>query len=280
VTIGNNRLILPGSTFERSSASRACIQFRLPRMVLISPLCAMNRYGWASGQLGKVLVENLECTRAIALAVRGSVRSGKNAGSWSGVSMPLYVMVREDSDGRYAPMPRWLVSRSACLRMQNAARSSSSPVSGSPARSPVSRPAETKTWRMYGRASSAEEPRPSGRTGTSRQPRISPPSTSAYFSMILLARARARGSLGRNTRPVAYRPAGGSSKSSTPRYSSSGIWIMMPAPSPVLYSAPRAPRWSRRINADRPLATTSWERRPYRSATRATPQASFSCAGW
>src|SRR3954471_18425375 len=51
---------------------------------------------------------------------------------------------------------------------------------------------------------------------------------------------------------------------------------MMPAPSPVFCSAPRAPRWSRRISADRPLATTSWERRPCRSATKATPQASRS----
>ena len=96
-------------------------------MVLISPLCAMNRYGWASGQLGKVLVENRECTSAIALSVRASVRSGKKAGSWSGVSMPLYVMVRDDSDGKYAPMPRCWVSRSACLRMQNATMSRSTP---------------------------------------------------------------------------------------------------------------------------------------------------------
>jgi hypothetical protein len=92
--------MLPGSTVDRSSASRACIQFRLPRMVLISPLWAMNRYGWASGHDGNVFVENRECTRAIALSVRASVRSGKNAGSWSGVSMPLYVIVRDDSVGR------------------------------------------------------------------------------------------------------------------------------------------------------------------------------------
>jgi hypothetical protein len=35
----------PGSTSEASSASRARIQFRLPLTVLISPLCAMKRYG-------------------------------------------------------------------------------------------------------------------------------------------------------------------------------------------------------------------------------------------
>lgn len=48
--------------------SRALIQLRLPLTVLISPLWATNRYGWASGQLGKVLVEKRECTRPTAEA--------------------------------------------------------------------------------------------------------------------------------------------------------------------------------------------------------------------
>ena len=93
VQTGNSRRMSPaadpGISGEASSASRAFIQFLLPRIVLISPLCAMNRYGCASGQDGNVLVENRECTSAMALSTRGSVRSGKNAGSWSGVSMPL-----------------------------------------------------------------------------------------------------------------------------------------------------------------------------------------------
>ncbi len=59
-----------------SIASRARSQFRLPRIVLISPLCAMNRNGWASGQDGNVLVENLEWARARAEVYLGSVRSG------------------------------------------------------------------------------------------------------------------------------------------------------------------------------------------------------------
>src|SRR4051794_38775409 len=112
VLIGNSRLMLPGSTLDLISASRAAIQFLLPRIVLISPLCAMNRYGWASGQDGNVFVENRECTSAIALATRSSTRSGKNCGSWSGVSMPLYVMVRDDNDGKYAATPRCDDSRS------------------------------------------------------------------------------------------------------------------------------------------------------------------------
>ena len=42
---------------EANCAWRARIQLTLPRSVLISPLCAMKRYGWARSQLGKVLVE-------------------------------------------------------------------------------------------------------------------------------------------------------------------------------------------------------------------------------
>ena len=60
-----------------SSASRARIQLRLPITVLISPLWAMNRNGWASGQLGNVLVEKRECTTASAEATRSSTQVGE-----------------------------------------------------------------------------------------------------------------------------------------------------------------------------------------------------------
>ena len=40
-----------------SRASWLFIQLTLPRMVLISPLCASTRNGWASFHCGKVLVE-------------------------------------------------------------------------------------------------------------------------------------------------------------------------------------------------------------------------------
>src|ERR1700731_1317376 len=52
------------------SASRARIQFSLPVTVLISPLCAMRRNGWASGHDGKVFVENRECTIPTALVLQ------------------------------------------------------------------------------------------------------------------------------------------------------------------------------------------------------------------
>ena len=84
VTTGKNRL---RSRFEPSdhgearvcadmSLSRARIQLRLPRTVLISPLWAIIRKGCASGQDGKVFVENREWTSAIRDTKRSSRRSG------------------------------------------------------------------------------------------------------------------------------------------------------------------------------------------------------------
>ena len=83
-----------------SIASRARIQFSLPCTVLISPLWATKRYGWASGHDGKVLVENRLCTSSRALSNRSSDRSGKNAVSCGVVSIPLCTRVRDDSDAK------------------------------------------------------------------------------------------------------------------------------------------------------------------------------------
>ena len=115
--------------------------------------------------------------------------------------------------------------------------------------------------------------------GSSRQPSTRRFSSTASSSMRLVAAAALSGSVGRNAVPTAYAPAGGSSKSTTARRKASGTWMRMPTPSPVLYSAPRAPRCSRRRSAARPRRTISWVRRPVRSATSATPHASCSCSG-
>ena len=65
---------LPMSSSDRQAdcmvSSRASIRSALPRMVLISPLWRISRLGWARSQLGVVLVENRECTMAMALSVR------------------------------------------------------------------------------------------------------------------------------------------------------------------------------------------------------------------
>ncbi len=83
-----------------SKASRARIQLRFPANVLISPLWQRYRYGWASGQLGKVLVEKRECTSTNPDSNSGSRKSGKNWRSCSEVSMPLYTKVRAEREGK------------------------------------------------------------------------------------------------------------------------------------------------------------------------------------
>ena len=49
---------------------------RLPVMVLISPLWARKRNGWASGHFGRVLVEKRWWNTQIAVCRRSSLRSG------------------------------------------------------------------------------------------------------------------------------------------------------------------------------------------------------------
>src|SRR6266702_2218389 len=57
VMTGYTLLMFSPKTGLSSSDCRAFIQLTLPRMVLISPLWAMYRYGCASFQLGNVFVE-------------------------------------------------------------------------------------------------------------------------------------------------------------------------------------------------------------------------------
>ena len=65
-TMGLSSLMSPKASLL-STLSRAFIQPRLPRMVLISPLCANKRKGWASDHVGNVFVLKRECTSASPL---------------------------------------------------------------------------------------------------------------------------------------------------------------------------------------------------------------------
>jgi hypothetical protein len=60
---------------------------------------------------------------------------------------------------------------------------------------------------------------------------------------------------------------------------SCGIWMWMPAPSPVLPSASTAPRCQTAFSASMPLSTTSRRGLPSIATTQPTPQASRSSAG-
>ncbi len=62
-------------TSEPSSGSRARIQFRLPCSVLISPLWASIRNGWARIQFGNVFVLYRWWKTASAVSNLGSLRS-------------------------------------------------------------------------------------------------------------------------------------------------------------------------------------------------------------
>ena len=66
LTTGSTFSMTPESSGVCMVSSRASIRSTLPRMVLISPLWAMSRLGWARSQEGSVLVEKREWTRARA----------------------------------------------------------------------------------------------------------------------------------------------------------------------------------------------------------------------
>ncbi|CAB4674511.1 unannotated protein [freshwater metagenome] len=159
--------------------------------------------------------------------------------------MPLYTMVRADSDGKYT-----LVSRSARLRSAKATRSSSMP--------PIAGLVEaTNNCSKVGMTSRAVEPIIELFVGTGRQPRTFNPSVSAIAAIAALTATTSVGSCGRYAVPAAYIPAAGSSKSTTARKNSSGTRNKMPAPSPLSGSAPVAPRCSRFTSAVRAFCTMS-----------------------
>ena len=246
--IGNSRSRSPGITSLASSASRARIQLRLPLTVLISPLWAIIRNGWASSQAGKVLVENRECTTASALAIRSSSSSGKTSVELLGgqhalvdqgaarqrgeVDPDLVLGATAQAVGQ--PVQRDALQRSRRRRPRTAARSAA-------------------CWTGSGRSARRRRWAPRASRGRSRC------SSAAICSMLALALAASvrRRWAGRRCRPRT-RPAAGSSKSTSARRNASGTWIRMPAPSPVFGSAPVAPRWSRLRRASRPLAMMSW----------------------
>ncbi len=97
-TTGSTLCKSPFKCSDSIFSSRASILSALPRMVLISPLCTINRLGWARSQLGLVLVENLECTMAMADSKSLSCKSAKKVRSCPTRNIPLYTIVRLDKD--------------------------------------------------------------------------------------------------------------------------------------------------------------------------------------
>src|SRR3954471_384216 len=139
------------------------------------------------------------------------------------------------------------------------------------------------TWRTTGSSRIAGCARSELSTGTSRQPSSTCPSSLIARSISYSHAMREAGSRGRNTMPTPYWPAGGSFTpclAISSRRNRSGIWIRMPAPSESLGSQPTAPRCVRLRSTVRPCSTMVCDFLPLMLATKPTPQASCSFAGW
>ena len=95
---GSTLCIWPFKYSDSIFSSLASILSAFPRMVLISPLCTINRFGCARSQLGLVFVEKRECTMAMADTKSPLWRSAKNVRSCPTRNIPLYTMVRLEKD--------------------------------------------------------------------------------------------------------------------------------------------------------------------------------------
>ena len=137
----------PGITSLASWLSRARIQLRLPLTVLISPLCAISRYGCASGQDGKVLVENRECTRASSVAKRAVGQVGEERLELAGGQ---HALVDQGAGGQRREVDLAPRARPACAGRTPAGRGRG-PRPGPPA-------AATNSWRKTGMQSRATWP--------------------------------------------------------------------------------------------------------------------------
>ena len=267
-----------GRASEASWLSRARIQLRLPLTVLISPLCAISRYGWASGQrregvgrearvhqrqlggeplVGQVGEERLELPGGEhALVDEGARRQRREVDL--GLALGALAQAEGEpveldaADGRAVGARRRAGGRAAC----------------------TSRAAAADQVGRDGHVAPGEDP----------QALLGGDVLDAGLGD---ARARRRRRAGRPCRRRRRPPAAGRHPS-TARKKASGTWVRMPAPSPTSGSAPVAPRWSRLRSASRAWSTMSWPAVPRIVATMATPQASCSCsrryrpvsAGW
>ena len=90
---GSTLCICPFKYSDSIFSSLASILSALPLMVLISPLCTIRRLGCALSQLGFVLVENRECTMAMAETKSSLCKSAKKVRSCPTRNIPLYTIV-------------------------------------------------------------------------------------------------------------------------------------------------------------------------------------------
>ena len=116
-------------------------------------------------------------------------------------------------------------------------------------------------------------------TGTSRQPSSTWPSSTMVWATIRSMSARWRASCGMKMWAIAYWPGSGRAKpsrSASAEKNLCGICTSMPAPSPILGSAPTAPRWVRFSTIFRPSSMMRCDFLLCRLTMKPTPQASRS----
>ena len=128
---------------------------------------------------------------------------------------------------------------------------------------------------ISGSAVSAASPKISGHVGTFLRCINVSPSFSISSMMMLRIASWSFLSLGRNRIPVPYRPFSGTGIPCS-KINSWGICNMIPAPSPVLLSAPSAPRWRMFSSTFRADSTNSWLLFPWMFTIIPTPHASCS----
>ena len=134
------------------------------------------------------------------------------------------------------------------------------------------------TCLMSGSVSSALFPRMEEFTGTDRKCINDKPSRSTSSIIMLRMASCSFTSFGRKTSPVPYFPFSGTGIPCS-RINSCGICNIMPAPSPVLLSAPSAPRCFIFSSTFKAASTKSCDLLPWMSTIIPTPQASCSYSG-
>src|ERR1051325_338084 len=138
------------------------------------------------------------------------------------------------------------------------------------------------TCRITGSAALAVSPKVPLLTGTLRQPRKVCPSSRTIRSNSASHRCRCSRMGGRKTRPDPYCFSSGSrifASSHAWRKKRCGICTRIPAPSPVLFSQPQAPRCRRLTRMVMASRTIARDLRPLTLTTNPTPQASCSYRG-
>ena len=134
------------------------------------------------------------------------------------------------------------------------------------------------TCLISGSVSRASFPKMSVLTGILRRCIKVNPSFSISSIMILRIAECCFSSFGKKTSPVPYLPFSGTGMPCS-KINSCGICNRMPAPSPVLLSAPSAPRCRMFSNILRADSTIPCDLPPWTFTTSPTPQASCSLAG-